>query len=77
MTNLCEYVIIFRKGKTYGAKIVSIEREVRENGVEVTSFGRMGDNGVIKCDYIFYCSRERHNEIVKNFREYISGKKGV
>ena len=68
----CDFEIDFG-----GAKIASIERGVRGDGVEITSFGRMDGNGGIKCDFIFYCSRERHNEIVKKFREYQASKKGI
>jgi len=47
----CDFEIDFD-----GAKIASIEREVRKDGVEVTSFGRMNGNGGINCDFYFYCS---------------------
>ena len=44
--------------------------------MEKTLFGRKMDNGKIDCNFYFYCSRERHNEIVKKFREYMASKKG-
>lgn len=67
----CDFEIDFD-----GAKIASVERIFRD-GEEYTSFGRLNGKGGIRCDFVFYCSRERHNEIVKKFREYNTSKKGI
>lgn len=67
----CDFEIDFE-----GVSVVTVERILDQNGKEKTLFGRKMDSGNIECNFYFYCSRERHNEIVKKFREYMSSKKG-
>ena len=66
----CDFEMNFKD-----TNVVSVERIIQD-GIEKTLFGRLNGNK-ITCDFAFYCSRERHNEIVKKFREYQASKKGI
>jgi len=66
----CEFDIDFEQ-----ARIVSIERIVI-NGVEKTMFGcLLPDSNKLQGNWCFYCSREKHNQIVENFRKYKESRK--
>lgn len=68
----CEFDIDFEQ-----AHIVSIERIVVD-GVEKTMFGYlMPGSNKLQDSWHFYCSRERHNQIVEQFRKYKESRKAA
>lgn len=65
--NGCDFHIDFEM-----AHIVSIERII-DNGIEKTSFGTAFPGSTkINDNWVFYCSKEKHNELVKEFKEYLA-----
>lgn len=51
-------------------RVVSIERLVDTDGIEKTMFGFIDETGKLSSNWHFFCSRERHDELVAEFNEY-------
>lgn len=60
-----------------GMRVRSIERLIHNDHQEKTVLGFIDDKGVLSSNWHFYCSIEKHNQLVAEFKEHLKSESKV